>query len=469
MAESLGGRMGKEGTGKSHPHRVKRRTQAAAIVLAVMAASATYGFLVHSHHVFPYVLLKRSFTRFQPHAHRMHRRHVKPGDDDLTSPDAIQHLANLPYLQGYRPATAGGIIRVHDQVLSEDGLNFFTSGHAPVATLMDMNGTVVKTWAADPVKSFPAAVLEKHKAHEYFLRDAELLPDGGIVAMFDEIGLVRLDAASRVVWVWPASVHHDLFVDSTGEIWALAREKRVVPGLHNGDPILEDFVVELSPEGKVVRRISLVECFQRSRYAPLLASAPREKENLFHTNSVAVFDGSLAGRSPVFRRGNLLISLKNLNVVAVVDPDASRVVWALTGQWYGQHCARLLSTGHILLFDNLGAMRKASRVLEVDPSSQEVLWSYGARPGEDLLSETIGSVERLPGGNTLITETNHGRVLEVTPDNQIVWEFVNPNRIGKKKELVAVVYFMQRVKRNLPFLARPVAGSPSEPRVSETY
>jgi hypothetical protein len=32
----------------------------------------------------------------------------------------------------------------------------------------------------------------------------------------------------------------------------------------------------------------------------------------------------------------------------------------------------------------------------------------------------------LTNGNTLITEGNYGRIFEVTPERQVVWEYVNP-------------------------------------------
>ena len=65
------------------------------------------------------------------------------------------------------------------------------------------------------------------------------------------------------------------------------------------------------------------------------------------------------------------------------------------------------------------------------------MWSYNdekrefkgpsPRAFENLLfSEYCSSADRLPNGNTMITETIHGRVIEVTPDREIVWEFINP-------------------------------------------
>jgi hypothetical protein len=332
---------------------------------------------------------------------------------------------------------------------------------------MDMDGAVVKTWIADMAKAFPALRRTKHRGHEKFLRDAELLPDGGIVAMFDQVGVVRLDADSRVLWAWGGAVHHDLFIGEDGNVWTLLHKRNVVPDLGRDTPVIEDFAVELSPEGRTLRQLSLVQCFLRSRYAPVLSSLwEKSGDDIFHTNSLAVLDGSLAGRHPAFRRGNLVISLRNLNVIAVVDPHERRVVWALTGIWRGQHSASIVSPGHILLFDNFGTMQLASRALEVDPLTQHILWSYGGRADQQLLSETLGHVERLRNGNTLITESNYGRALEVTSDDRVAWEFVNPNRTGAKKEFIAVLNFMKRVDGDLPFLKPPAAGSPSRPRVS---
>jgi Arylsulfotransferase (ASST) len=453
--------MNAEETGIPPRRGWRARTFPAIVVLLLLASSFGYGFLVYSRHLFPYRLLRRAHRAIRSSGHDAPGRRATGAPASL---DAIRQLANLPYLEGYRPPTAGGVIRAYDRARSEDGLNFFTSAGAPVATLMDMDGRVVKSWTADARKAIPGIRIdERQRGHERFLRDAELLPDGGIVAMFDEIGLVRLDSSSRVLWAWRGSVHHDLFVDAGSHIWAIAHERRVRPELRRAGAVLDDDLVELSAEGKLLRRISLADCFERSRYATMLSSMPSMNEDIFHTNSVAVLDGTAPAGLSAFRRGNLLVSVKRLSTVVVIDPDAREVVWALTGQWYGQHSAQFSPTGHLLLFDNLGTMRLASRVLEVDPMTQRVLWSFGGRPGEDLLSETVGFVDRLRNGNTLITESNHGRVLEVTPDNRVVWEFDNPIRVGKRRNLVATVYFMERVPRRLPFLA-PTSVS----RLSET-
>jgi hypothetical protein len=53
--------------------------------------------------------------------------------------------------------------------------------------------------------------------------------------------------------------------------------------------------------------------------------------------------------------------------------------------------------------------------------------------------------ERLANGNTLITESEGGRLFEVTPEGEIVWEYLNPVRGGEDGELIAVVSWGQRI------------------------
>jgi hypothetical protein len=38
----------------------------------------------------------------------------------------------------------------------------------------------------------------------------------------------------------------------------------------------------------------------------------------------------------------------------------------------------------------------------------------------------MSSAQRLPNGNTLITEGADGRIFELTPEHEIVWEYMSP-------------------------------------------
>ncbi|HUG52731.1 MAG TPA: arylsulfotransferase family protein [Vicinamibacteria bacterium] len=149
----------------------------------------------------------------------------------------------------------------------------------------------------------------------------------------------------------------------------------------------------------------------------------------------------------------------------MVDPREEKVLWTLDGLWRRQHDATLLPGGRLLVFDNLhdrtpGSER--SRVVEVDPATQQVRWRYPPEPRDParpLLRTVAGMARRLPNGNTLIVESTEGRALEVTPGHETVWEFHSPFRAGRNDELVAILFGLERIgaETPLPFLS---AGNP---------
>ena len=144
--------------------------------------------------------------------------------------------------------------------------------------------------------------------------------------------------------------------------------------------------------------------------------------------------------------------MREVDIVAIVDPSASTIRAAWRGPWRAQHQPIPDDEGKILLFDNRGANGR-SRVLRFDPLAIQVLWEYSGDPPGSLWSPEAGSCQILPNGNMLITESEMGRAFEITTDGEVVWEFSSPHRAGKRGELVATLWDVVRVSRTeLPFL-----------------
>ena len=218
-----------------------------------------------------------------------------------------------------------------------------------------------------------------------------------------------------------------------------------MPRIDPDTPILEDFFTVLSPEGLELTSVSALECFENSDYPLIWRSRPKPTGDIFHTNTLEILDGSLADRSDAFSKGNLLVSVLMLDTVAVIDPSTEAVVWAISGMWRLQHQPTVLPGGSMLVFDNK-AGPGISRVLELDPITQEIIWTYEGTPEHPFHSETCGSNQRLGNGNTLITETDNGRAFEVTRDGETVWEYVNPHRAGRDGEFVASLFEVVRLR-----------------------
>jgi hypothetical protein len=168
-----------------------------------------------------------------------------------------------------------------------------------------------------------------------------------------------------------------------------------------------------------------------------------------------------------FSPDNIILDSREAGLLLIVDRQTGSIVWR-TGPYYrdgedkklgwiiGPHHTHMIprglpGEGNILLFDNGGqsgygqptdvapngisVMRRAySRVLEFDPITREIIWEYAPnnasspnqKSGYDLYSPFISSAQRLPNGNTLITEGSDGRLIEVTKDKEIVWEYISP-------------------------------------------
>ena len=129
--------------------------------------------------------------------------------------------------------------------------------------------------------------------------------------------------------------------------------------------------------------------------------------------------------------GNILVSFRCIDTVAIIDRANGDITWRWgRGQIAGQHHPTLLENGNILLFDN-GAHRANttidySRVIEVNPKSNQIEWEYKDNPVFDFNSFICSGAQRLDNGNTLICECTKGRLFEVTPEGDTVWEFVSP-------------------------------------------
>jgi outer membrane protein assembly factor BamB len=209
-------------------------------------------------------------------------------------------------------------------------------------------------------------------------------------------------------------------------------------------PVLDDYIVEVDPSGTTVREWYTSDHFDElgfSGIAKLLISM--SGGDWSHTNSIHTLPENSTG-DPRFKPGNILVSQRSTNIVFIIDKDTGAIVWKYgpgNSLLVGQHDAKMIEEGYsgagnILLFDNGGRAgyptktRGFSRVLEVDPLSMQIVWQYtAAYSGLDprrFYSGTISSAQRLPNGNTFIDEGETGRLFEVAPDGEIVWEYINP-------------------------------------------
>jgi hypothetical protein len=335
-----------------------------------------------------------------------------------------------------------------------DGYTLFTTTIGARATLLDMRGNAIHQWELPFRKAWPRAPhvqnpLPDEQIHWF---RCHLFPNGDLLAIYQAendtpsgYGLVKLNKDSKLLWKYEGRVHHDLDVDENGTIYVLTQQlKRQAPaGLdYLPTPYVADSLVVLSPDGQEVASVPIEEAIRDSAYSLLLSTGIAEqaipkdqtrlassfeallqpaKGDLFHANSVKVLTPARAGKFPLFRAGQVLISLRSLHCLAVLDVGKRSVVWAALGPWRIQHDAEFLDNGHLLLFDNHG-WDKGCRVIEYDPMTQALPWVYSAADADPFHAGFRGMKQRLPNGNTLIVDPESRRLFEVTRGKELVWE-----------------------------------------------
>lgn len=425
--------------------KIFKRKLYVVLFLIVIISIFIYGFVVGRYQIFPYNLIKHISSSLKEKSVPMG---LWKQARVISQAERLKKIATLPYLSGYKLAPDKLGITIYEEDLACNGLNLYTSGHAPEAILMDMRGKELYRWSYNFSEVWPEKeldILDKNTQH--YWRRAMLFENGDLLAIYDYIGLIKINKASELLWSYGDGCHHDLFVTDNGNIYVITHKKKLIPHLNKNIPIIEDFITILDSKGKEVKSLSPLGIFEKSPFAYLMYNVSnvinKEYIDVFHTNTIEVFDGRLVQISPLFKKGNILTSFLQINTIAIIDPEKEEVVWAWgPNNIIRQHQPTLLDNGHILLFDN---GLEFSRVLEIDPFRLEIIWKYGDYPKNEFFSETLGSNQYLPNGNILITDSTNGRAFEVTKDKRICWEWISPHRVGKQKELIATLCEMIRI------------------------
>jgi hypothetical protein len=315
----------------------------------------------------------------------------------------------------------------HDPERAFQGYTLFTPqfGSGP-PLLIDMEGKVVHQWRTP---------LPAHYAY--------LLPNGNLLALCKTPGsatrirvwqlvgagaVMEIDWGGKVLWeVRDPDHHHDARLIRNGNVLMLcieevssdlaAKVRGGLPGSEHGGVMYSDKVVEMTKEGAVVW-----EWHAWQHLDPEVDRiTPQDwREEWTHANAVEELP-----------EGDILVSFRNISTIAIIERRTGKIRWRLGPEVLAQqHHPTLLPNGNILVFDN-GTHRvnnpfTFSRVLEIDPATKRIVWSYQDQPIFNFYSPYESSAQRLPNGNTFICEGVFGRLFEVTPEGQVVWEYINP-------------------------------------------
>jgi len=278
-------------------------------------------------------------------------------------------------------------------------------------------------------------------------------PNGNLIAIIKDVMILELDWHGKLVWKAKMRAHHDFARLANGNTLVVSRRNLTNPWTKSGR-LACDILVELTPGNKVAWEWKAEEhADEIARHVKLRIPPSAKFWDWPHVNTIEVLpDGPAAKKDRRFRAGNLLVCGRHIDTIWVIDRKTGKVVWAWgPGELLGPHMPTMLPNGRILVYDNgqnaSTRVRGYTRVLELDPIAGKIVWEYKAGTPKSFYSPARGSNERLPNGNTFIAESDSGRLFEVTPAGEIVWEFLNPDTHAKGRRMA--LYRACRYPRDL--------------------
>lgn len=325
--------------------------------------------------------------------------------------------------------TRTGLI-AHDPALAQPGYTLFAPMYGDGAVyLIDMAGEIAHRWQMP----------YRPGLYGYLLDNGHLFYGGKLMEDLDRFEawrrfkggiVIEADWQGRLLWeLKHPDHHHDARKLKNGNVLLLCLRplpadiaRQVQGGLPGseaeGGVIYADYLLEVTTEGETVWEWRSWEHLDPATH-PITPQDHRAEWT--HGNTVAETADD-----------NIVVSFRNISTVAMIERTTSKIIWELGPPPLAQqHDPRPLPNGNVLIFDN-GTHRSDhpatfSRVIEVDPRTSEIVWEYIDQSLFEFFSPYISGAQRLPNGNTLICEGVHGRIFEVTPGCEVVWEYVSPH------------------------------------------
>lgn len=366
-------------------------------VLAVLVVGVVYGYLATRLDLFPSPLLKQAYS---------------------TAKDLGGHWENdlglVPTRQLAKAMHEGAGVVTQNSDKMQPGLTFmagFFDGDIG-AVLIEPDGTLVHRWVIKYTEIWPKRDYLKDAVPltdwNVFLHGIVALPDGSIVFNFDAgESLVKMGRCGKVKWKLGHGIHHSVFLAEDDTFW--------VP--------LGNNIAQISPTGEQLRVIKPTKMIRDNGLEGLFFIRDLSAAKI-HPNDVEILSEEDADAFPLFEAGDILYSMRDINMIMVFDPDTEVVKWYQHGPWLRQHDPDFLPDGTISIFNNrMGG--GYSNIMTIDPVTRETKVIYESRKDPIFYTGMRGKHEHLANGNMLITQAQKGRAFEVTEDGEIVWDYIN--------------------------------------------
>lgn len=310
-------------------------------------------------------------------------------------------------------------------------------------SIIDENLDLVRTIPlseTDIIRGLPDD-LEYLKPENNFPHGFVLLENGDFVLNDGDHGnsMRRFDVCGNLKWTSYGRFHHTISHGESNDLWSF---------------LLQDLVQLDAETGKIINTISPYKITQSNPKNNVLQirydiRAKKELYDHIHWNDVEPLPSEYADAFPDFNVGDLLVSARNLNLVAVLDPVSLEIKWWRSNGWIRQHDPDWQPDGTISIFDNQmqpgpANFGSGSRIVKIDPKTfeQKVIFD-----GDRYLAYTHerGKHQITRDGILIMTLPDQGRAL-IMGDEGVPFLEIENNYLPNKNALISEVVIVEKSK-----------------------
>lgn len=410
----------------------------------------TYGYCVGQYHWFPYLLIRDAGYAYSALVRAQTEEEPQVGSlrSEIKSPTTIWHRErdNSELI-----LFSAGSTKI--KTLHPDGL---------LASLIDRNGQVIHAWHASPdlwsdlnrVNRVPGVSGAVGPVCVYVYDNGDLLATfHGMNTFPFSVGIAKFDKKSNLLWKKENFAHHNFSITSEGHILVPALEivdSPIMVGDTSGEiesptgKIYRDQILELDADGNELSRRDVLQILIDSGWSGQLFRSNDLvylTDDPLHLNDVRPAGPELAAQFDWLHRDDLIISLRNLNCLAIVDRETNKIKWHSIGTTIGQHSPVPWRDG-LLVFDNLGGKsdQGGTRLAFIslgDTKPETVFPKRHSEMFDYVTTQNSGFLDvSSDGTRALMTLTHTGCLWEVDlADQQINWEYIAGTDIIPEKRL----------------------------------
>jgi len=327
-----------------------------------------------------------------------------------------------------------GIIQEH--ALEDTGYILLSSyskkNNLPEVALIDISENAsIHKWKPD-VQNF---VDKKSNKYRYRVVHPLLFEDGDIVYSNTDDDLIKIDINSNLLWKVEGQFHHSKEFDSDGNIWTcgIINENDKLDYISKQLNFRDDAIVKVSANGEVLFKKSVASILYENGLVSILTMS--FGKDPIHLNDVQpAFEDS-----DHWKKDDLLISIRNRNMVLLYRHTTNKVIWYKIGPWHNQHDVDFVNQNEITVYgndiviynndnttiNNFDSIRGWNTVYFYSFEDDSITKKFDNVFKENKINTPYQGLSKTIANNHLfVEETQNGRLLKLS-QNSVIWEFVN--------------------------------------------